>query len=531
MGCWSLSGSSRFSTTLAHSRLAIVSPESGSQPIVDSESKTVLCVNGEIYNHAALRRKYEWRSITLSDCEVIMHFHAAGVPPQEYLNELRGMFSFVVYDYSSPDNTKFVIARDPYGIIPLYYGSDEYGGTWAVSELKAMPSTARNVRSFPPGHFMTESMSEPRPYAAYGYASLCKEVTPQFSAPSELFQRLEDAVVSHLMCDVPFGVLLSGGLDSSIIAALACKNAAKRVESDGIDDAWYPRIHTFSIGLEGSPDLEHARSVANHLGTVHHEFKFTVEEAISQLSRVIEHIETYDTTTIRASTPMMLMAQKIRALGIKMVLSGEGADEVFAGYLYFAKAPCPEMLHEECVRKVKALHMFDCLRANKSMMAYGVECRVPFLDTPFVEYAMRLDPALKMCRDRPEKQLLREAFGHLLPRGVAERQKEQFSDGVGYSWIDGVQEHARAQLGGRTIEQEALSFSINPPETAEQVLFRKLFARIFKEEWHAATVPWGPSIACSTPAAIAWDAEFASRADPSGRAIHHHAHSLQQDKV
>lgn len=525
-GVWTLPDHPQFSSCIAHTRLAIVSPESGSQPIVDSKENIVLGVNGEIYNHQELRREYGWRSITLSDCEVIMHLYSSGLDKKELLNKLRGMFAFVLLDYSDTSDKgeiKTLVARDPFGIIPLYYGEDSNGGFWFASEMKAIPNSVKNIKSFPPGCYMTESDKEPIPYYSFDFDRLLTSSNePKFSDLSNLFNQLENAVVSHMMCDVPFGVLLSGGLDSSIIAALVCRHAAKRVESGEIEDAWYPRVHSFSVGLEGSPDLANAREMAKYLNTVHHEFIFTVEQAVELLSKVIYHIETYDTTTIRSSTPMIIMAQKIKALGVKMVLSGEGADEIFAGYLYFRKAPTPKDLHEESCRKVKALHLFDCLRANKSMMAHGVECRVPFLDTRFVDYAMSLDPAHKLCDSQMEKMILRKAFGHLLPDSIANRQKEQFSDGVGYQWIDGVKEYARNKYPGDLFEERRKLYPVNTPNTPEELLYRELFHEHFPEE-RATTVPWGASIACSTPEVMAWDESFRTSADPSGRAMKHHS--------
>ena len=507
---------SRGTSTLTHTRLAIVDPGSGNQPLLDSTEKVALAVNGEIYNHTSLRNE-SMKFYTASDCEIIMrmHIHTRGQNPTTWLNRLRGMFAFVLYDYSNKDKPDFLIARDPIGIIPLYYGYDICGGLWVVSEMKAFPENMKNFDLFPPGSYMTAEMHSPVKY--YNY-DIWSPFPSSYNDPGKLYSYLERAVVSHMMTDVPFGTLLSGGLDSSIITALACRHSTKRIESGEKYDAWFPQIHTFSVGLKNSPDLACAKMVSNHLNTVHHEIIITVEEAIRAIQKVIYHTETYDCTTIRSSTPMTLMAKKIRAMGFKMILSGEGADEIFGGYLYFSKAPSPVEFHHETVRKVKALPSYDNLRANKSMMTYGIECRPPFLDTEFVEYAMNLDPALKMCNGVIEKKLLRDTFGHLLPDCISNRQKEQFSDGVGYNWIDSIKAYAEKKYGDRW-KDTASKIRINSPRTPEELLYREYFDEFYPTSLHANTVPWGSSIACSTPAAIEWDSEFKKNADPSGRAI------------
>lgn len=517
-GTWSVKNKNGVSS-ISHTRLAIVDPTGGKQPIVDTVENVCMAANGEIYNHASLRDpkvKYQ----TNSDCEVILRMYLKNKNYKDWINKLRGMFSFVIVDNSDNNETRFLIGRDPFGIIPLYYGRDKYGALWIVSEMKAFPYQMETIDVFPPGHIMTQDTYFPVKY--YKYVSLSKVPSSMYSDPSIMYNMLDDAVKSHMMSDVPFGVLLSGGLDSSIIAALICKHSAKRIESGESEDSWYPRVHSFSIGLKNSPDLACARIVAKHIGSIHHEFTFTIDEALKAIPQVIRYIETYDTTTVRASTPMFLLAEKIRMMGIKMVLSGEGADEIFGGYLYFRKAPDATQFHEECVRKVTKLHQYDCLRANKSMMAHSVECRTPFLDTPFVEYAMRLDPSLKMCpKGTIEKKILRDTFGHLLPPSIANRQKEQFSDGVGYNWIDSIKKHCDKKYGEQWRDISKL-YHTNRPRSAEELWYRKLFQAFYPADMHACTVPWGESIACSTPAAIKWDASFKNNTDPSGRSVDHH---------
>ncbi len=502
---------------LAHERLSIVDLQTGSQPILGPGGKTVLAVNGEIYNHRALReelaRPYPFR--TGSDCEVI-------IPLLEErgtggLTALNGIFAFILYHEQSH---RYLVARDPMGVVPLYMGWDASGTLMVASEMKALVPVCRQVKEFPPGHVLDSAESpEPLPYYRPGWRGY-EEVRGRRPEIGLLADSLEKAVRRQLMSDVPYGVLLSGGLDSSIVAALARKAAPHRVEDDGRSEAWWPRLHSFAIGLAGAPDLDAARIAADHLDTVHHEFHFTIREGLDALSDVIYHLETYDVTTVRASTPMYLMARRIRAMGVKVVLSGEGADEVFGGYLYFHRAPDPEAFHLETVRKVERLHAFDCLRANKSMAAWGVEARVPFLDLEFLEVAMGMDPAAKMVgSDGMEKGILREAFGHLLPVEIRTRQKEQFSDGVGYGWIDALKAHAESQVSESDLSSAAVRFPINPPATKEGYLYRAIFEEHFPLPSAAACVPGGESVACSTPEALAWDPEFGSTPDPSGRSV------------
>jgi asparagine synthase (glutamine-hydrolysing) len=508
---------------LVHERLAIVGVDSGAQPLVTPDGAQVLAVNGEIYNHRALRAELEagYDFQTHSDCEVILPLYRnrpEAPAIRDWLNELEGMFAFVLWDESAQ---RWLIARDPIGIIPLYTGHDAHGNLYVASELKALAPVCKDAREFPPGHFWLSGEAEPQPY----YHPDWREYDAVKDAPADraaLRAAFEAAVKSHMMSDVPYGVLLSGGLDSSLVAAIAKKYAARRVDEDEKTEAWWPQLHSFAVGLKESPDLKAAREVAAHIGTVHHEFHFTVQEGIDALSDVIHHLETYDVTTIRASTPMYLMARRIRAMGIKMVLSGEGSDELFGGYLYFHKAPDAKSLHEETVRKLDNLHLFDCLRANKSMAAWGVEARVPFLDRTFIDVAMRLNPEVKLSgkqRGRMEKQFLREAFAGYLPDSVLWRQKEQFSDGVGYSWIDSLKAHAAAQVSDQQMASAKFRFPYNTPQTREAYFYRDLFERHYPQPWAAECVPGGPSVACSTAAALEWDPSLKNVVDPSGRAV------------
>jgi len=501
---------------LAHERLAIVDPDSGGQPLVHPSGDLILAVNGEIYNHLELRdsltAEYEFQ--TGSDCEVLLPLYEQRGP--DFLHDVNGIFAFVLYDRRT---RQYLIARDPLGVVPLYTGTDEAGRRYVSSELKGLADVCTSLAPFPPGHYLTETDDAPVGY----YHPAWRRYDQVARTPLDLDMlraSLEAAVKRQLMCDVPFGVLLSGGLDSSIIAAVAQKFAARRVESGDTEPAWWPQLHSFSIGLKGSPDLDAARIAAKAIGTVHHELRFTLQEGIDALRDVIYHVETYDVTTIRASTPMYLMARKIKAMGIKMVLSGEGADEIFAGYLYFHKAPDAAELHAETVRKLDALHLYDCLRANKSTAAWGVEARVPFLDREFLDVAMAFDPGEKLIGPaRMEKHVLRQAFESYLPPEILWRQKEQFSDGVGYAWIDTLQAHAEARVTDAQLDEAPHRFGVNPPHTKEAYLYRELFESHFPQPDAVATVPGGPSIACSTPTAIAWDASFAANADPSGRAV------------
>jgi asparagine synthase (glutamine-hydrolysing) len=501
---------------LAHERLSIVDVLHGAQPLTNDANTHALAVNGEIYNHKELRAylatPYPFK--TDSDCEIILAlYREKGV---DFLDELNGIFAFVLYD---SDRDRYLIGRDHIGIVPLYTGRDEHGNLYVSSEMKALVPVCRTIEEFPAGHFWDSEVGEPRPYYKRAWRSY-DAVSENAAEPRSIRDAMEAAVRRQLMSDVPYGVLLSGGLDSSIIAATAKKFAGRRIEDEGRSEAWWPQLHSFAVGLEGSPDLKASREVADFIGSIHHEFHFTVQEGIDALSDVIHHIETYDVTTIRASTPMYLMARRIRAMGIKMVLSGEGADEIFGGYLYFHKAPDARSFHEETIRKLDRLHLFDCLRANKSMAAWGVEARVPFLDKEFMDVAMSINPQEKMAGPgRMEKHILREAFHDMLPASVAWRQKEQFSDGVGYGWIDSLKAHAERQVTDRDLANAAYRYPHNTPETKEAYFYRAIFEEHFPLAVCASCVPGGKSVACSTPEALAWDASFAGAADPSGRAV------------
>ena len=501
---------------LAHERLAIVDPESGRQPLFSPDKKQVLAVNGEIYNHQDIRRRYagKYQFMTGSDCETILALYRE--KRDGFLDELDGIFAFALYDV---ERDEYLIARDPIGVIPLYYGYDRNGLLYVASELKALEGQCDHYEAFPPGHVLTSHDKVPRRYYQRDWFSY-DNVKNNPTDGEKLRVALEKAVKRQMMSDVPYGVLLSGGLDSSIISAVAQKYAQNRIESGGREVAWWPRLHSFAVGLHGAPDLEKARLVARHIGTVHHEINYTIQEGLDALSDVVYFTETYDVTTIRASTPMYLLARVIKSMGIKMVLSGEGADEVFGGYLYFHKAPNARAFHEETVRKLSKLHLYDCLRANKSLAAWGVEGRVPFLDTEFLDVAMRLNPSAKMCPGSTiEKRILREAFAPLLPDEVAWRQKEQFSDGVGYSWIDTLKRITAESVSDDEMAHAAERFPIHPPRNKEEYFYRTLFASHFPSDSAAATVPSVPSVACSTAEALAWDKTFTGMNDPSGRAV------------
>ncbi|OZI15417.1 asparagine synthase B [Sodalis-like symbiont of Philaenus spumarius] len=505
---------------LAHERLSIVDINTGAQPLYNAVHTHVLAVNGEIYNHQLIREQLSDRYAfqTGSDCEVILALYQEKGP--KFLDELRGMFAFILYD---TEKYAYLIGRDHMGIIPLYMGHDEHGNLYVASEMKALVPVCRTLQEFPPGHYLWSQDGELRPYYQrdwFDYDRVKDNVTDK----AALKAALEESVKSHLMSDVPYGVLLSGGLDSSIISAITKKYAARRVEDHAQSEAWWPQLHSFAVGLEGSPDLSAASKVAAALGTVHHEIHFTVQEGLDAIRDVIYHIETYDVTTIRASTPMYLMSCKIKAMGIKMVLSGEGADEVFGGYLYFHKAPNAKEFHEELVRKLQALHMYDCARANKAMSAYGVEARVPFLDKQFLDVAMRINPQDKMCGNgKIEKYVLRECFADYLPESVAWRQKEQFSDGVGYSWIDSLKVIAAEQISYQQLANAHFRFPYNTPTSKEGYLYREIFTELFPLPSAAECVPGGPSVACSSAKAIEWDESFKKIDDPSGRAVGVHA--------
>ncbi len=501
-------------TVLVHERLSIVDVESGAQPLRSPDGRLVLAVNGEIYDHQALRRTVDYPFTTGSDCEVLLPlWRDRGV---EFLGDLDGIFAFVAYDTQTGD---WLVARDAIGVIPLYMGRMDDGTLVVASEMKGLIGLCSTFEEFPPGAYLKRGDTRPTTWYQPRWRSYDAVAGAPFD-PSALRRSFEAAVERQLMCDVPYGVLLSGGLDSSLVAATAAKFARRRIETHGVDEAWWPRLHSFAIGLAGSPDVAAAKTVAAALGTVHHTFTFTLDEGLDALSEVIRHIETYDVTTIRASTPMFLMARRIKAMGIKMVLSGEGSDEIFGGYLYFHKAPNAQALHEETVRKLDALHWFDCLRANKSMAAWGIEARVPFLDTRFLDVAMSIDPVHKLCTGgRIEKHALRSAFEGVLPKEILWRQKEQFSDGVGYSWIDTLKAQAAARVSDEQIARASWRFPHNTPLTKEAYFYREIFERHYPGAYAAACVPGGPSVACSTPAAIEWDAAFKLNADPSGRAV------------
>ncbi len=504
------------SAILAHERLAIVDPESGRQPLFSPDKKQVLAVNGEIYNHQSIRRRYQdrFQFQTGSDCEVILALYRER--GDGFLDELDGIFAFALYDV---ERDEYLIARDPIGVIPLYYGYDKEGRLYVASELKALEGQCDSYSVFPPGHVLTKRDTKPRRYYERDWFSY-DSVKDNPASVDELREALEASVRRQMMSDVPYGVLLSGGLDSSIISAVAQKYAGNRVETGGKEAAWWPRLHSFAVGLRGAPDLLKARLVAERIGTVHHEINYTIQEGLDALSDVVYFTETYDVTTIRASTPMYLLARVIKSMGIKMVLSGEGADEIFGGYLYFHKAPSARAFHEETVRKLSKLYLYDCLRANKSLAAWGVEGRVPFLDTEFLDVAMRINPVAKMCPGSVmEKKILREAFSSLLPQEVAWRQKEQFSDGVGYSWIDTLKQITASSVSDEELTHAADRFPINPPRNKEEYFYRSLFAAHFPSDSAARTVPSVPSVACSTAEALAWDKAFANLNDPSGRAV------------
>ncbi|WP_137874963.1 asparagine synthase B [Rhodococcus sp. Q] len=499
---------------LVHERLAIVDLTSGAQPLRSRDGHLALAVNGEIYNHRELRAGLDYDFTTESDSEVINALYRTG--DDDFVSRLNGIFAFALWD---ADRRRFLIARDPVGVCPLYWGHDADGHLLVASEMKALADLCADVAQFPPGHVYDGATGELRRYYDKPWREYAATNGTRVDA-TELRESFEQAVRRQLMTDVPYGVLLSGGLDSSLVAACAAKFARERIEDDSRTEAWWPNLHSFAIGLAGSPDLAAAQLAADMLGTQHHGFVYTFEEGLDALPEVIRHIETYDVTTIRASTPMFLLARRIKAMGVKMVLSGEGADEIFGGYLYFHKAPSAEAFHEETVRKIDALHNYDCLRANKAMMAWGVEARVPFLDLEFLDTAMGMDAQYKMAGEgRIEKAVIREAFDGALPDRILWRQKEQFSDGVGYGWIDGLKDHAEIVVSDTEFATAAERFPHNTPATKEAFLYRSIFELHFPGDACAASVPGGKSIACSTPAALEWDPEFAAMADPSGRAV------------
>ena len=504
------------SAILAYERLSIVDPESGGQPLYSPDKKQVLAVNGEIYNHRDIRKQFEgkYEFQTGSDCEVILAlYREKGI---NFLEDLNGIFAFALYDEEKDD---FLIARDPIGVIPLYIGYDSDGKVYCASELKALEGFCERYEPFLPGHYYWSKEGKMTRWYTRDWMSY-DAVKDNPASVSAIHDALEAAVKRQLMSDVPYGVLLSGGLDSSVISAIAKKFAARRIETDSKKDAWWPQLHSFAVGLKGAPDLIKAREVADYIGTVHHEINYTIQEGLDAVRDVIYFIETYDVTTVRASTPMYLLARVIKSMGIKMVLSGEGADEVFGGYLYFHKAPDAKAFHEETVRKLSKLYLYDCLRANKSLSAWGVEGRVPFLDKEFLDVAMRTNPEAKMCPGKTiEKKIVREAFADMLPESVAWRQKEQFSDGVGYSWIDTLKEITSKAVTDEQMAHAAERFPINTPMNKEEYYYRSIFEEYFPSESAARSVPSVPSVACSTAEALAWDASFKNLNDPSGRAV------------
>ena len=502
----------------AHERLAIVDPKSGGQPLYSEDKELILAANGEIYNHQELRKEVEgYRFQTESDCEVILALYKKkGI---RFIEELNGIFAFALYDKV---NDSYFIARDHIGIIPLYIGWDRSGNFYAASELKALEGVCNKIQEFLPGHYLySKEGQELKQWYKRDWTDY--ESVKDNSSDIELLKSsLESAVHRQLMSDVPYGVLLSGGLDSSIISAITKKYSAKRIESGDRQQAWYPQLHSFAIGLSGSPDLEASRKVAEHIGSVHHEINFTIQEGLDAIKDVIYHLETYDVTTVRASTPMYLLARVIKSMGIKMVLSGEGADEIFGGYLYFHKAPDAKSFHDETIRKLGKLHLYDCLRANKSLASWGIEGRVPFLDKEFMDVAMRLNPKDKMADSgsgKMEKWILRKAFEDYLPESIVWRQKEQFSDGVGYSWIDTLKKVAEDEISDEQLKNAQYRFPVNPPMSKEEYRYRKIFSDLFPSDSAAACVPSVKSVACSTPEALAWDASFQNANDPSGRAV------------
>ena len=508
-------------TVLAHERLAIVDPLSGGQPLYSADGKKVLAVNGEIYNHQEIRRRFagQYEFQTGSDCEVILALYERY--GTDFIDQLNGIFSFVLYDATTDD---YLVARDPIGVIPLYIGHDQDGTVYVASELKALEGQCDEYKPFPPGHFCTSKHGGQieRWYQRdwFSYDDMKWATSDREEAVKMVKEALMATVKRQLMSDVPYGVLLSGGLDSSVVSAIAKLYAAKRIETNDEHDAWWPRLHSFAVGLKGAPDLAKAREVAEHIGTVHHEVNYTIQEGLDAIRDVIYYIETYDVTTVRASTPMYLLARVIRSMGIKMVLSGEGADEIFGGYLYFHKAPNAKAFHEETVRKLKKLHFYDCLRANKSLMAWGIEGRVPLLDKEFLDVAMRIDPALKMCPGKTiEKGVVREGFADMLPDSVAWRQKEQFSDGVGYSWIDTLKDITSKLVSDEQMAHAAERFPINPPLNKEEYYYRSIFEEHFPSDSAARSVNQEASVACSTAIALEWDAAFKNMNEPSGRAV------------
>ena len=501
---------------LAHERLAIVDIKSGSQPILSLDKNLILAVNGEIYNHLSIRNdksiKYDYQ--TNSDCEVILSLYKN--KSIDFLNDINGIFSFIIYD---KNNNSILVARDPIGVIPLYMGSDKNGNLLFASEMKCLAGICNDIKEFPPGTYMNEKLKYPVKYYTKSWMNY-NNVSENKTIVKNIKKSLEDSVKRQLMSDVPFGVLLSGGLDSSIIASIVKKFSKKRIESNNKNDAWWPQIHTFAIGLKNSPDLIASKKVSEYLKTIHHEIVFTIQEGIDSINDVIYYLETYDVTTVRASTPMYLMARYIKSMGIKMVLSGEGADEIFGGYLYFHKAPNAEEFHNETIRKINKLHLYDCLRANKSLAAWGVEGRVPFLDVDFLDVSMNINPKDKMIKpNKIEKSILREAFKGELPDEILWRQKEQFSDGVGYSWIDSLKEFTNNNISDFDFNNRKKLYPTNTPQSKEEFYYRMIFNKYYLDECSVKCVPYSKSVACSTEEALKWDKNFSKINDPSGRSI------------
>ena len=523
---------------LSHERLSIVDPLSGKQPLGSDDGKIILAANGEIYNHKEIRKEFEgkYNFQTGSDCEAIIPLYKKFRESGDFtlmIEKLSGIFAFALYD---SENDVYLVARDEIGVIPLYQGWDKAGRYYVASELKALEGECQTIEEFPNGHYFYSKDEKPvrwykREWENFDAVKNNPRATDdkgEIINPSvieKVRNGLESAVKQQLMSDVPYGVLLSGGLDSSIIAAITQKFSKKRIESDSKEAAWWPQLHSFAIGLEGSPDLIAAQKAADYIGTVHHEVHFTIQEALDALPDVIYHIETYDITTVRASTPMYLLARVIKSMGIKMVLSGEGSDELFGGYLYFHKAPDAKEFHEELVRKMSKLHLYDCLRANKSLMAWGVEGRVPFLDKEFIDIAMSLNPSDKMNirlpdgKQRMEKWILRKAFEDMLPEEICWRQKEQFSDGVGYNWIDTLKKMTEEKVSDAEFARRENRFPVNPPKTKEEYYYREIYSKLFPSDSAAKVVPHEAGVACSTAKALKWDAAWKNMDEPSGRAI------------
>ena len=504
---------------LSHERLSIVDPRSGKQPLYSKNKNLVLAANGEIYNHKELKNKLSihYDFTTQSDCEIILALYTE--KGTDFLSDLNGIFAFALYDEKTEN---YLIARDHLGIIPLYMGWDSEKNFFVASELKALEGYCKEIKIFPPGHYFSSTNSQLTCWYECKWEKY-DNVKNKSSNISLLKQSLSNAVKRQLMSDVPYGVLLSGGLDSSITSAIAKLYCEKRVETNDQKSAWWPTLHSFAVGLKNSPDLYAAKKASKHIGTVHHEIVFTIQEGLDAIKDVIYHLETYDVTTIRASIPMYLMARVIKSMGIKMVISGEGADEIFGGYLYFHKAPSAEEFHNETIRKLKKLHQYDCLRANKSLAAWGIEGRVPFLDKEFLDVAMSLNPNDKMISDkRIEKWILRKTFEDLLPKEIAWRQKEQFSDGVGYNWIDELKKIVNKEVSDNLYNNAQKRFPINTPLNKEEFYYRNIFESFFPSNSAAQTVPSEPSVACSSEIALKWDASFSGKNDPSGRSVNSH---------